>query len=443
MRAVVGRLTAANAIVAALGLLTGPLLARALGPGGRGDLAAILVPLGLLPALLGLGIPAYLYRELPRGRPPAVVLTSLAVPVTAVGAVMAVLAVPASRWLAGDRETVRLFLLMGFLLMPLSLVGRLLLPALASLERWERVVAATIIPFAVSAATIVVLFAAGRLTVAAAAAASIAGGLLALAPGLPLLWEGGRPRFERRVARDGVAFGAQSWLGGIAFLVNVRLDQFVMIGAVAPRELGLYAVAATLASASGIVTSGISPPLMTRVGAGETALVAQTVRLTLAATAIFNALLALFASLLLPLVFGADFRRAVGMTLVLLLANVFAAGCAVLSSGLQACGHPLVPSLGEGAAVVTTLVGLLLLLGPLGGVGAAIASTVAYATSFAIQLAAARRLVPGGGRYVVPTRRDLSVAAGQMQRKRTSSLRAVNKSVSTRQPGANNSSAVR
>ena len=442
MRAVVGRLTAANAIAAASGLITAPLVARALGPGGRGDLAAIVVPLGLLPGILGLGVPAYLYRELPRGRPPAVVITSLAVPLTAVGALMAALAVPASRWIAGDRETVRLFLLVGFLLMPVSLVGRLLLPALASLERWRRVVAATIIPFAVSATAIVVLYAAGGLTVAAVAAASIAGGLLALAPGLRLLWEGGRPRFERRVARDGVAFGVKSWLGGIAFLLNARLDQFVMIGAVAPHELGLYAVAATLAGASSIVTSGILPPLMTRVGAGETALVAQTVRLTLAATAIFNALLALLTPLLLPLVFGADFHRAVAMTLVLLLANVFTAGCAVLSGGLQACGHPLIPSVAEGAALVMTLVGLLLLLGPLGGVGAATASTVAYATSFAIQLTAARRLVPGGGRYVVPARRDLSAVA-QMQRKGTRSLRAVNKSVSTRQRAANNSSALR
>jgi O-antigen/teichoic acid export membrane protein len=391
MTAVVGRLTAANTAVAAGSLITGPLLAKALGASGRGDLAAILVPLSLLPPVLGLGIPAYLYRELPRGARPSLVLGSLAVPLLAIGVVVALLAAPIAGALAGGRATVHAFLLAGLLLMPVWLVGRLLPPGLASLERWRRVVATTLIPVAISLPVVTAAYVADRLTVALAAAATLAGVLLALVPGASLLWEGGRPRFDGRVARDGIAFGVKSWIGGIALLLNARLDQFVMISAVAPRELGLYAVATTVSGASSVFTGAVSPPLMTRVGAGDTDVLWPVLRSTLLITLAINSLIALVTPLVLPLLFGPAFHDAVPMTLVLLVGNLFTAGCGVLSSGLQAAGLPLVPSAAEGVALVMTAVGLLLLLEPLGGLGAAIVSVAAYGTSFVIQLLVARR----------------------------------------------------
>src|SRR5271165_6646244 len=64
---VVAGLTAANALNAAFGFITAPLLARALGASGRGDLAAITVPLTFLPFILSLGIPRFANREVPRG----------------------------------------------------------------------------------------------------------------------------------------------------------------------------------------------------------------------------------------------------------------------------------------------------------------------------------------------------------------------------------------
>src|SRR4051794_37698844 len=56
---VVRRLSITNALPLAVGLITGPLQARALGASGRGDLAAILVPVGLAPLLLSLGLGQY------------------------------------------------------------------------------------------------------------------------------------------------------------------------------------------------------------------------------------------------------------------------------------------------------------------------------------------------------------------------------------------------
>jgi O-antigen/teichoic acid export membrane protein len=404
----VARLTVANALGAAAGLITGPLLARALGASGRGDLAAILVPFSLAPSVLSLGIPTFAYRELPRGRAVAEVIGSLGLPLLALGAVGALAAIPVADALAGGRETVRVFLVIGFLSMPIAMVAGLVSSSLGALERWHRVVATRLIPFVVAFASIVVLYAVGRLTVATAAAFTLLGALLSLLPGLSLLTERGRPVFRLALAREGVGFGLKSWVGGLAMIANARLDQLLMITVVAPRELGLYAVATTLAGASHVATGALAPPLMTRMAAGQTHLLPQALRITLAATVALNVTLGLATPIALPALFGPEFHDAIAMAIVLLAASVPFAGASVLSSALQADGAPLIPSVGEGIALVVTVVGLAALLGPLGGLGAAIVSLAAYSASFVFQLIMARRRIDAPlSAYLLPSRVDL------------------------------------
>ena len=408
LSSIIARLAGANVLVAASGFITGPLLARALGASGRGDLAAVIVPLGLAPYILNLGIPTFANRELPRGRPLNLVLGSLGAPLLAMGAVSVLAAVPVADALAGDRETVRTLLIITFCAMPLLLVGNLLVASLAGLERWPRVIRARLIPVAVSLCAIVALYAAGRLTVANAGAFAIAGAVLSGVPGLTLLRAGGRPVFRLAYAIRGVTFGLKTWLGTIALLANARVDQLVMITAVAPRELGLYAVAVTLAGASTLLTSAISPPLITRLSEGHTELVPQALRITLAATVLLNLVLALACPFLLPALFGDGFRDAVPMAAVLLVAAVPFAGTSVLTATLQAGGAPIIPSIAEGIALVITGVGLFVLLGPLGGLGAAIVSVLSYSASFGYQLVMVRRRIPAPlSEYLLPAAADL------------------------------------
>jgi O-antigen/teichoic acid export membrane protein len=405
---VVAGLTAANAVNAALGFITAPLLARALGASGRGDLAAIAVPLSLIPIVLSLGIPRFANRMVPRGTPVNGVIGSLGVPLLIVGALAAAAAVPAANALSGGRATVRLYLIITFLAMPILLVEALLLECLVGLERWRRLIVAQFIPFAVPFVGIVVLYPLHRLTVSTAAALIITGALLAMVPALPLLTAGGRPAFSLRLATEGVRFGLKSWLGGLAQLANLRLDQFLMIAVVTPRELGWYAVASSFSGASTAVSGALAPPLMTRVAAGETELLPRAVRIILVGTAAFNILLGLATPILFGDLLGPQFRGAILMAIVLLIATVPLIGGSVLSSGLQADGAPMIPSIAEAAALVITVVGLAILLPPLGGLGAAVVSLAAYSTSFLLQLVMARRRsgVPLRA-YLIPTREDV------------------------------------
>ena len=421
---VVARLTTANVLGAASGFVTGPLLARALGASGRGDLQAVLAPLTLIPAALGLGIPAYAYRTLPRGRPVREVLPSLGLPLLLLGCVGIAGAIPVADGLAGGREVVRTFLIVGLLLTPLALLNSLLLSSLAALERWRGVLAVSLIPFAVPFVAIVFLYLTGHLSVASAATATIAGSALQVLPGLPLLSRLRRPVVRPRLVRDGLSFGVKSWLGGLALTANGRLDQVMMITLVPARQLGLYAVAVTISGAYGLVTGGLAPPLMTRIAAGQRDMMVRAVRMTIVVTIALNLLIATMTPAILGVLFGPQFRDAFPMAVVLLGASVPLAGASVLSSALQADGAPLIPTCGEAIALIVTVVGLLTLLRPLQGIGAAIVSFAAYSVSFAFQLVMAHRRIGAPiSAFLIPSGEDVrwarSIVTGATLRPKT------------------------
>jgi O-antigen/teichoic acid export membrane protein len=408
-------LTVTGMLAQGTGFITGPLLARALGAAGRGDLQAVVLPLALLPPLLGFGIAPYAFRTLPRGKKIEEVIPSLGLPLVVVGLVVAACAVPIADLLASGRETVRTFLIIGLAFTPITMLVLLLNTCMMALERWRAVAAINMIPFAVSLISTAVLFAIGDLTVATAATAGICGMVLQIVPGIPLVVKARRPTFRLALTRASISFGLKSWLGGLAQMANARLDQLVMIAFVPARQLGLYAVATTISMAYGLVSGALSPPLMQRVAAGERAMMAQAVRMTVVMTIALNLVVALVTPVLLPLLYGPQFAGALPMALVLLGASVPLAGASILSSALQADGEPVLPSVAEGIALVITGVGLFLLLPSLQGIGAAIVSLAAYSASFAFQLVvASRRIGAPIHDFLVPCRADLDWARGRV-----------------------------
>jgi O-antigen/teichoic acid export membrane protein len=191
-----------------------------------------------------------------------------------------------------------------------------------------------------------------------------------------------------------------------------------MVGAVPSRELGLYTVAVTLSTASSFVTGAVGPPLGSRIARGDVHLTARALRTVLAIAVVVNVSIAAVTPVVLPLLFGQAFHSAVAMALVLFAASLPLAGTTVLSTALIADGHPGLPSWGEAIALVVTAGGLVLLLGPLGGLGAALVSLAAYSANFAFQLAAMLRLHGGSLReHLVVQRSDLHWIAERLRRR--------------------------
>lgn len=403
-----GRLMAVNTLVLVSGLVTGPLLAHALGPDGRGTLAAILVPLGIAPFILSLGLETYAGRQAARGEPLGLLFGSLGTLTLLIGAVGVAAAVPLAMFLAHGRHVVLVFLLVGFGLMPLALIQSLLFWMATGLERWRMVVVTRLVAPLVAVAGLAVLFVLGKLTVPSASIVTLAGGLLATLPLLPLVASLGRPRFSGAIAREGLVFGLKDWLAQISAVANLRLDQLVMIRLVSPSQLGLYAVAATLAGFSQVLTSSVSGATLPVVAQGDVGVAARSVRLTVMAIVALSVPVALVTPFAIPLIFGHDFAGAVPMAAVLLVAGVPLAGVNVLGRAMTNSGYPGAGAIAQGVAVGLTVPGLVLLVPVLGATGAALVSLVAYAASFAVSLALAPRRLGGSVRdFLVPTDDDL------------------------------------
>jgi len=232
-----------------------------------------------------------------------------------------------------------------------------------------------------------------RPSLGAVVGARILGYGFALALGYWLLLKSERVH----VAWNGLAcssllrFGWKTQLGNVSAYVNRWLDQLVLSIFVPAHDLGLYAVAVTVAlavcfvpQAAGVVTlaagSNASPEV-------ARAVIARAYRLSLLWLLVVCALLSGLAPYLMTHVFGAGFAGAVLACRILLPGMVALGLTQVLYDGARSLGDPAIASYAEGFATVVTLVSLYVLLPRVGFVGAAIASSVAYGTSHALTLA--------------------------------------------------------
>jgi len=372
-----------------LGAVTGVLAARLLGPTGRGELAALTIWPTALYFLGAMGINqaivfytgrrAFTFSEVWTGS--TIIGLAQSVLVLAVGLVLIPIAL---RQYPPHVITLSLLSLGACPVMILSLYPASLLQGKMELLSFNLIGTAAPLAYAVGLALLAVLH---RPYLGAVVAARILGYVFALALGYWFLLNSERVR----LAWNGLAcssllrFGSKTQLGNVSAYVNRWLDQLVLSIFVPARDLGLYAVAVTVAlgvcfvpQAAGIVTaaagSNASPE-------GARAVIARAYRLSLLWLLLVCALLYLFVPFIMTGVFGAQFAGAVLACRVLLPGMVALGLTQVLYEGARALGDPAIPSYAEGFAIIVTLVSLYVLLPRVGFVGAAIASSLAYGSS--------------------------------------------------------------
>jgi O-antigen/teichoic acid export membrane protein len=230
----------------------------------------------------------------------------------------------------------------------------------------------------------------------------------------------GRP--DAGLARDSVAFGAKSHLGRVMLLGNYRMDAWILGGIAGSRELGLYSVAVAWAEACFFLPTALAAvqrPDLVRSGRFDAGRLGATVfRLAVVATALIVIGLVLAAPFLCVVIFGEEFRGSVDDLRVLALGAFGVIAMKQLASALTAQGFPLRSSAAIAVGFVTTLALDIALIPDFGGLGAAIASTIAYTVGgIAAALIFCRtlstpvsELVPGPGDVTSLTRTLGSVA---------------------------------
>lgn len=397
-------------LASGLSLVNVLVTARALGPTGRGDVAFLTTMAVLSSNFVSFGLEqsnSNLGGREPESRPALAtnsLVFSLAFAALAAGVVVLLVhLVPAA---GADSDRTLRWAALG--VMPFMLLSGYLVPLAQASYRFAIANVAALTTPAVTAASTVGLAAAGELTVGRALAAWIGGQLLTtaiLCVHLVACAEGfGRP--DPALGRRMLAFGVKAQPARVMGYANYRLDQWLVGALAGPRELGLYSVAVAWSEGLFFLPNALAsvqrPDLVraTREQAYRRALrvhnVAQLLTLVLAL-----GLLAV-AGPLTEGVFGDRFAGSAGDLRVLALGGFGIVTLKQLGDALTAQRMPGLEAIAMTVAFLATLALDLALIPPLGGLGAAAASTLSYSAGGVAVWLIFRRTLGGARQQHVP-----------------------------------------
>jgi O-antigen/teichoic acid export membrane protein len=371
---------------AALGLVNVLVMARALGPAGRGDVAFLTTMAFLTAQLASFGVDQanvnFAGRDQRLG--PSLATNSLLMAgvlgALAAGAVaLLVLIVPAA---GGDVSSGQRWLVLGAL--PALIFNIFAVQLVAARYRFVVMNAAYLLPPVLNATINGALALTGVLSVTLAVLVWVGGQLLAtaLVVGYMVRRVHGFGRPDGALARRMLGFGVRAHGGRVMLLGNYRLDQWILGGISGSTELGLYSVAVAWSEGLFFLPNALAsvqrPDLVRaeRGRAGEE--VASAFRVVTLITIVLAVLLFALAPVLCKTIFGPKFGGSVDDLRLLVLGGFGIAALKMFGSALTAQRRPLLETAAVGVAFVAIVVLDVVLIPAHGGVGAAIASSLAY-----------------------------------------------------------------
>jgi O-antigen/teichoic acid export membrane protein len=380
-------------------LATGVIVARTLGPNGRGILTAVMLYGLLLPNLGGLGIAdALVYRS---GRTQAGVIKSPAL-ATAIGiGVVQSLILILAGWAIlpfllrmQSRTTVSLALtfLAMIPLVFLSLYPQAVLQGRLRLIEFNLARTCAGVIYAVA---LFVLWRLGSMSVELALAAFLASAGVSCIVGVAAAAEYSSRHATVGMARELLSYGLRSHAGNLAVTVAAQLDILLLAALVPPRELGYYVVATSAAIAGSLIPAAVSlvlfPTFATQPTDAAPRALARFLLWGFAGALVLFPTLMLIVPVALPLVYGPPFTAAAHLSLILVPGYLLRGAGQMLSAILRGSGSPMRASGGQivGLVVLGTLVPIGISMR--GAEGAAIAVTLSAAAAFVWLLVTALR----------------------------------------------------
>ncbi len=384
-----------------LGFITSILVARVLGPQGKGAYDLIFATSGLLALVLGLSLQSGVVYTVAKGK---VSLGPLTVRLALIAVAEGVLATGLLLLLRSTRLSTA-FLPVGLGPWAAVAIGasltwselggywRAMLIGRESIEKANVIglLSRFALPVLLLAGLGIVLFQGHSTSPLVFVWISIG---VTAATSLALLWAV-RPWLHDFGATSGlsgvVSFALPCALANLAQFLNYRLDVFVVSYLLGSEQVGLYTLAVGVAQLVWLISNAVAVVLLPRVAASggatreNAATTARATRLTLCVSlAMAGALGA--ARPLLPLVYGEAFQRSIAPFLWLLPGVLSFAVVGVIASYIAGIGKPQVNLAIALVGVSFTLALDLLLIPRLGIVGAAIASTISYSVSAVLSL---------------------------------------------------------
>lgn len=200
------------------------------------------------------------------------------------------------------------------------------------------------------------------------------------------LWD--RFRLDPPLLKQMVTYGAKVQIGSMSQMANIRLDQMLMAALLPATQLGLYVVAVSVANITMVIPTAIRTVLAPSIAQVDQAtkdipnLEAQ-LRMYWSLNVAVGLAILLLAPFAMTIAFGSAYKAAILPAGILILAMVCLGGKEILSGTAYGLGTPLLVSQAELVSLLITALGLAVLLPLWGIVGAAVASLLAYGAALA------------------------------------------------------------
>lgn len=384
-------LLSAQVIISAVAIGTAVVMARGLGPEGRGQFTVALLLGSLLVTFTDFGMPIAGPRFIAAGRWAALDILASHLRVALIRIIVLLVAgagliATAGEWLFPGVPTD--LLLLGLLqIWPLT-IASLVLPLLLGLGRGRMygrlLVVSSVLPFLCLAA----IWAAGVLTVHLALSLQLTAGI-----GVSfLIWResrkaaGGGGRVTGPYLAEAFRFGFWIYVSNVASFTQSRVTLLILNGILGPAGVGLFTIAQTATDRIFLLADSVATSLLPRVaedpeGRGRD-LTPLAFRGTMVLVTALALLLGMVATPVVTLLFSEAFRGAVPPLRILLVAVVLQSGWRVLSQDLNARGWSRATALVNGCAAITAVTITLALAPRIGLLGAAAAAVGAAGLSF-------------------------------------------------------------
>jgi O-antigen/teichoic acid export membrane protein len=401
-----------------MGFVGSVLLARLLGPADRGLLGLMISVSTIVFAVAAIGQPlAVTYYASRKDADTGAILGNT----IAHAALLAVILIPLTALLYGPIQDAfghgqggKTWILAAALV-PLTFLDWTTSNQLLGMLRFGLYNALKVVAALLYLAAIIVLLGVLDLGVTGGLIATAVGSIVTVAGCVWPILRSGKPAIRIPLLRQMLHYGSRVQVGVIFQMVNYRLDVVIMQFYRPLKQVGYYVAAQTIAELVITLTTAFQSTLLPLVSHFEGDVRQDEVTINsvrhhgiLAFVAIL--LNAVFGSLIILYAYGRGFHPAVVPMLVLLPGIWFLGLGLVIQSDLGGRGRPGLSSALAGLAAVVTAILDVVLIPPLGVMGGALASVVAY-TTFGLSSVIALSRVSGISvrDLVVPTRADLSV----------------------------------
>lgn len=395
-------------VASALSIASAPIIARAIGPAGRGESAAAIAAFAILPIVLGLGIPLEVRRSTAAEGGSEATRSARDLWILATVPSIAIALVLDQTIFVSLGPAERVTILVGLALTPFSMSWISDIGVLVARRRYRAILLLRITSPLLYILLVIGAVATSTVSVTFVIAANVLGNLVTCFVGWWLVRVSGRGARQPHLLliRRGLSFAG----GAIADVASGRLPQLLVLPLIGATQSGFFSVAMTIASIPLSLGHAMAASYFTEVAAASDEerpeIKGAAVRSIIWVAAIACIVLAALSPIGVPVLFGPEFEEAVVPSLIGLVGSFGMTVGFVCAMMLAAEGKGIRMTIAQACSLVASVI-LLVLLGPaLGSVGSAIAVSASFVVATAILLVYLR--VPA--RSLIPRRSDLAKA---------------------------------